>query len=435
MLNKLRVKFTLICSLTMGIILAFMCIFYLYISETQVSNQSDIILKNNLNSLVYNLQSSKIVDNAWLSQLESGNKIIIHIEDCNKPLLFKGSYKTQTPRSKLIEIAQEKAFDTYAFNIRNKPELITNVNNVTFEIYGDNNEKYQAALAVIPSGESWHSITIIRDLNQDNIEKIKTRIVFFITVIILTVVMLYFSWWFAGKAIEPIAKSNKQQMEFVAAASHELRSPVTVMNLSISALEKSKTESDSKKFLSSVKYECSRMARLINDLLLLANSDIKTLSFKYEQYDIQTILINIYETYKQLATSKNQHIDLDLPYDSFPLLYGDSQRIYQALSAILDNSLFYTPSEGKIKISSTINKKSIIIYIIDNGIGIKDINKLKVFERFFREDVSRNKKEHYGLGLSIVKEIINMHSGKIYIHDTKGGGTTFVIELPIKLYL
>lgn len=431
MIKKLRLKFTFVCSLGMGIILIAICVFYFSLSETQLKNQSETIVKNNLNSIVYKIQDNKIIDNAWLSQLEAGNKIIVHIEDGKYPLSFRGSYKTITSRDILIADAQEKALSEYGFNTRIKPESIINVSSIFFEITGQHKELYKAALAVVPMDSSWQSVIVLRDLKQDYDAMAHTRLVFFIAILFLTVIMFYFSWWFSGKTIQPIEKSHRQQMEFVASASHELRSPVTVMGLSIASLEKSKNEEDTNKFISSLKHECTRMSRLVNDLLTLASSDINTLPLNSEKFDVQTLLLSLYEHYTSLAASNGLKLSISLPDCTIPVLNGDYQRLYQALGAILDNALFYTPYGGNVELGYYLGRKKLTIYVSDTGIGIKDENKSKIFDRFFREDPSRSKKEHYGLGLSIAKEIIHSHSGKIYIKDREGGGSTFVVVLPV----
>lgn len=430
MIKKLRLKFTLIVSLGMGIILITICVFYFSLSEAQLKSQSETIVKNNLNSVVYKIQNNKIIDNAWLSQLEAGNKIIIHIEDGKYPLSFRGSYRTMTPRDALIAAVQEKALSEYGFNTKIKPESVINVSSIYFEIPGQYKELYKAALAVVPMDSGWQSIIVLRDLKQDYDAMAHARLGFLTAILFLTVIMFCFSWWFSGKAIQPIEKSGRQQMEFIAYASHELRSPITVMNLSIASLEKTRDREDADKFINALKHECMRMSRLVNDLLTLANSDINSLPMNSEKIDIQTLLLTLYENYTQSAVSKGIRLIINLPDCQIPVLYGDFQRLYQALCAILDNALFYTPSGGNIELGYYLSRKKLAIYISDTGIGINDENKSKIFDRFFKEDPSRSRKEHYGLGLSIAKEIITSHSGKIYVKDREGGGSVFVIELP-----
>ncbi len=434
MLKKLRMKLTFICILTTGIILSCLCAWYLYMSEMQLKNQNDITFHNNINSIVYKLQSSKIIDNTWLSQMETGNMLIIHIEDNRNPLLFKRADKTDTKREFLIEKAQEEALNKYNFDIKAPPRSVINVSSVTFEINGYDNESYQAAAVVIPSSEGWQSLTLLRDLSRQKSDILHNRIRFFAAITVVIAALTAFSWWFSGRAIEPIEASRKQQTEFVAAASHELRSPLTVMSVSASALEICKSKDEEKRFLNTIKSECKRMSRLVDDLLLLASADASSWTFSAGELEPDTLIITAYEAYEAIARSKNQTLVLDLPKEPMPAIKGDFQRLQQALGCLLDNAVFYTQHGGKITLGAYETKRSLLIYVSDNGTGIPDEFKEKIFERFYITDTSRSKKEHYGLGLSISKEIIKLHKGKIYVKDTSGGGSTFFIELPLNAH-
>jgi len=430
MLKKLRIKFTIIYILTTGIILGCLCAWYLYMSETQLKSQNGITFQNNINSIVYKLQSSKIIDNTWLSQMEAGNMLIIHIEDNRKPLLFKGAFKTGIKRELLIEKAQREALKKYNFDINIPPRSAIDVNSITFEIKGSENERYQAATVIIPSSDGWQSLTLIRDLSIQKSDMMYSRIMFFTAITVVMISLSAFGWWFSGRAIKPIDISRKQQTEFVASASHELRSPLAVLGVSVSALEICGTEDEKKKFLNTIKNECKRMSRLVDDLLLLASADSGTWSFQAGEVEPDTLIISIYESYEEIVKAKKQSLTLELPMEQLPVIKGDFQRLRQALGCLLDNAVFYTQPSGKIILGACKTKRSLLIYVSDDGAGIPDEYKEKIFERFYRTDSSRSKKEHYGLGLSVSKEIVRMHRGKIYVQDTNGGGSTFFIELP-----
>ena len=431
MLRKLRIKFTIIYILTSGIILSCFFAWYMYTTEAQLEKQSTLTFQSNINSIVYKLQSSKIIDNIWLSQMEAGNMLIIHIEDNRQPLMFKGAFKTGAKRKLLIEKAQDTAFKKYNFDIKESPKSSIDVKSITFEIAGDENEPYQGAALIIPSSSGWQSLTLLRDLSVQKSAMMYSRFRFFAAITAAMISLSLFGWWFAGKAIKPIAASRRQQTEFVAAASHELRSPLTVLSVSVSALEVCKSENEKKKFSNTIKTEIKRMSRLIDDLLLLANADASIWSFRADEFEPETLVITAYEAYEEIVKAKNQTLILDLPKEPLAVARGDFQRLRQALGCLLDNALFYTQAGGKIILGAYKDKHSLIIYVSDNGAGIPDEDKEKVFERFYRTDSSRSKKEHYGLGLSVAKEIIKLHRGKIYVRDAKGGGSTFFIELPL----
>ena len=99
---------------------------------------------------------------------------------------------------------------------------------------------------------------------------------------------------------------------------------------------------------------------------------------------------------------------------------------------LLDNALCYTPPGETILLNLFRSHSKYYIQVIDSGIGIPDIEKAKIFDRFYQSDPSHNQKKHFGLGLSIAKEICNVHGAKISVSDTKGGGSTFTVKLPLK---
>lgn len=433
MLRKLRIKFTLIYILTAGMLLICLMIWYLSMSEAQLKNQSGITFENNINSIVYKLQSDRTIDSTWLSQMEAGNMLIIHIEDNRTPLLFKGSFKTGMERKFLIEKAQKEALKKYNFDIKIPPKSAIDVNSITFEITGDKDDTYQAATVIIPSSNGWQSLTLLRDLSIQKSGMLYSRLRLFVAVSFVMAALSVFGWQFSGRAIKPIETSRQQQTEFIAAASHELRSPLSVLGISASALEISQTENEKQKFINNIKNECRRMSRLVDDLLLLSCADSKNWSFCAGRVEPDTLVIYTYEAYEKIAKAKNQALILKLPDESLPSFRGDLQRLRQVLGCLLDNAISYTQPGGKIILGAYKSKRSLMIYVSDDGPGIPDEYKDKVFERFFSSDPSRSKKEHYGLGLSISKEIIKLHRGKIYATDNKEKGSTFFIELPLHL--
>lgn len=174
--------------------------------------------------------------------------------------------------------------------------------------------------------------------------------------------------------------------------------------------------------------ECGRMARLIDDLMLLASSGTGKWSFNESTVDVDTVLLNSYEKNVSLCKGKGIELELNLPDEILPGIKGDRERLEQVVNILIDNAISYSGTD-KIEIKACEKKSKIYIYIVDFGIGISDINKIYIFDRFYRSDNSRKDKQHFGLGLSIAKELITMHGGTIQLEDTKGGGATFVIQL------
>jgi signal transduction histidine kinase len=113
------------------------------------------------------------------------------------------------------------------------------------------------------------------------------------------------------------------------------------------------------------------------------------------------------------------------------MLTADKDRLTQVLGILLDNAVSYSPAKSKIILRPYQKKNTFCLDVEDHGIGITDEQKEYIFNRFYRVDKARNDSSHFGLGLSVAKELMELMDGKISVKDTLGGGTTFVIELPL----
>ena len=224
---------------------------------------------------------------------------------------------------------------------------------------------------------------------------------------------------FYQKMIRPLETSRKKQTEFIASASHELRSPLAVIQSSVSAMDNAPGE-ETQHFISVIQKECSRMARLINDMLSLANADNHSWNLLTSPCELDTLLLETYEKYEPLANSKNLHLNIRLPEEPLPPCRCDASRVSQILAVLLDNALSYVPENGQITLSVRKENSFFFLTVTDNGPGIPDSAKEAVFQRFYRADASRHDKQHFGLGLCIAKEITLLHHGTISVTDTPG---------------
>jgi len=417
----MRIRLTLISVVTTGILLCVMAVVLLRLAENQMDLQQEASFRNSANSIIYRLQNSRSIDDAWLSQIEVGDKLLVHIEDNSRPILFRGSWIPKTDRGTLIARAHEKALSEFAFDVKTKPWSVLSTEDVTFELRGDQKDDYRVIVSLIPSGNGWHSLTLLKDLESVRNSKYLLRISFFAVIFVSLMLLLMISLVLSRRATTQIADANKKHIEFIAAASHELRAPLTVVKASLK-------ETGNEKYRTIAEREIRRMTRLIDELLLLANVDAQKLSLKTGSVDLDTVLTELYENFEVIARNKNQKLSLSLPDYSLPMISGDKQRLSQAFTAILDNAVAYAPESGHIDVSAKKEKQTLIIEIADDGPGIKDSEKPRVFDRFYMADSSRHDKEHYGLGLSVAKEIIELHNGKITVSDSKKGGAVFTVR-------
>jgi signal transduction histidine kinase len=234
---------------------------------------------------------------------------------------------------------------------------------------------------------------------------------------------------YIGRVIRPLEEGQRKQNAFVAAASHELRSPLTVIKTGAASIREDVSKAD--QFLPHVERECERMSRLINDMLLLAAADAKTWDLNKGPVDMETLLIECYDMICNCLNQNGANIALDLPQKALYIVEGDRERMKQILTILVDNAISHTGKGDNIIIRAYNQRHSVVLEVEDHGDGIPNEEKKRVFERFYRGDQSRSEKKHFGLGLSIAKELVELHQGDITIRDTQGGGATFIVRLPV----
>lgn len=250
--------------------------------------------------------------------------------------------------------------------------------------------------------------------------------------LVMLVAMYGMSRFLIQKAITPVEASMKSQKDFIAAASHELKAPLAVIQANAESLEQSENDSSKQHKQAVILEECNRMSHLIQSLLSLASSDAGNWKMNIQDTDMDTLFIETWETWLSPCRKKGITLNIKLKEECYPKVPCDKERISQVLGILLDNANSYAPPGTSIELEAIDYNKQFYFSVIDHGPGIPDEEKAKVFERFYRGDPSRSDKNHCGLGLSIAREIIKLHDGNIEILDTPGGGCTFRVSLPIE---
>ncbi len=274
MLKKLRWHLTLICTLITAGILSIMSFFALSIFEKHYAMQLEGTLENHLHTIIYRLQNEQNISQSYLLETETANHLIIAIEDNGTPLLFNGNETlSSTTRNSLIDEAKRLATEKYSFNLNPIYTSLIDVPQIIFEFRPESKMHYQAALAVFSVSSGRCMVVVLHDLVESDAYIFQIRLTFVLLTLGGIILLAVFSYWFAGHAIIPIEQNMKKQAEFIAAASHELRSPLAVLQTSITALEYEEA-SPNAHFIHLIHKECNRMKRLVNDLLTLAHSGL-----------------------------------------------------------------------------------------------------------------------------------------------------------------
>lgn len=220
-----------------------------------------------------------------------------------------------------------------------------------------------------------------------------------------------------------------QQKQFVSDASHELRTPIAIIQGYTEMLERWGKDDPAilDESISSLSQETANMKDLLEKLLFLSRSDRKTLEVDKEPFNLSRLC---HEVIKETSFIDDEH-DIEPKISDDVILLGDRGLIKELLRILVDNALKYTPEGGKITISCAIAKHNVILSVKDSGIGIPKEHIPYLFERFYRVDEARNKSTGgTGLGLSIAKQIINVHSAQISVTSEINEGTEFLIFFP-----
>ncbi|WP_434639662.1 HAMP domain-containing sensor histidine kinase [Thermoanaerobacterium thermosaccharolyticum] len=232
--------------------------------------------------------------------------------------------------------------------------------------------------------------------------------------------------------IDKIDESIKKQKQFTNDASHELRTPIAVIQgQAESMLENNHDIEEYKRTLSIIFDEARHMGKLVSNLLLLARSDSNTDKLNMESLNFSELLEGIVEELKPVAKSNN--VDLCLTKNELSYIYGDQTRLTQLFYNIIDNAIIYNLPGGHIIVVVENNGYYIKTSIQDTGIGIPEEHINHIFERFYRVDKARSRQSGgNGLGLSICQWIATVHGGKIDVISKEGHGSTFIVWLPAK---
>lgn len=226
-------------------------------------------------------------------------------------------------------------------------------------------------------------------------------------------------------AVHPVQEAFQKQRQFIADASHELRTPVTVIRANAELLE---SEIGENRWLSPIISESRRMQQQISDLLLLAKYDIAGQNFERQPLDLAKLVEGALLSFECLAYERGITLRSELP-GALPLV-GDGARLRQLCAILLDNAIKYTPSGGEISVSLLSRGHGALLTVRNTGAGIPEAEREKIFERFYRTDRSRARETGgFGLGLAIAQQIVLSHGGKISVGGREGEYTEFTVHL------
>lgn len=240
-------------------------------------------------------------------------------------------------------------------------------------------------------------------------------------------VSVYLSRW----VLRPVEQAWEQQRQFVADASHELKTPLTVIlaNTGILLSHQNDTIAQQHKWIENTQAEAVRMKKLVDDLLFLAKSDAVSTPVPHTKLDFSDLIWSSVLPFESVAFEQGVRLDSDIPANVEVL--GDAGQLRQVAVILLDNACKYAGEKGKVFVQLESAQDKIRLKVNNTGEPIAPDKLKHVFERFYRADASRAREEGgYGLGLAIAQSIIEAHRGSIIAQSDAKDGTTFIVTLP-----
>lgn len=258
--------------------------------------------------------------------------------------------------------------------------------------------------------------------------RILSPILFSVFLIGLTVL----SFLFLFRNLKRQQRLGELKNDFISNITHELKTPIATVSVAIEALKNFNAAQDperTKEYLDISSNELQRLNLLVDKVLKLSMFEKKEIELNLEPINIKTLVDEVLASMRLLLEKKNAAVSLNYPGDL--TLSGDRLHLLSVVYNLLDNAIKYSNDNTVIKINIELLENNVVLKIADNGIGIPDEYKNKVFEKFFRVPGGNvHNTKGYGLGLSYVSGVVKKHNGFISVQNNEGGGTVFNITLP-----
>jgi two-component system sensor histidine kinase VicK len=232
------------------------------------------------------------------------------------------------------------------------------------------------------------------------------------------------------EAREALARALRAKMDFLADASHELRTPLTVVHTNAEVGAQLEEDPSQREIFEDIVNESSQMSRMVENLLFLARSDSESPPLEMEILAVPTFLAALKGRAETLTRGRGASFEANLSGEGY--LRADLARLEQAVLILVDNAVKYSPDGGRVTLSATTESGELLIRVEDRGPGIPEEHLPHIFERFYRVDKARERKQGgTGLGLPIAQTIVQAHGGRIEAQSRIGEGTHMSLHLPL----
>lgn len=396
MLKKLKIKFisAVVIIISVLIIIILLSINLIMINDMEkrvVKSMKDIAIKDGIKPPSFNLEPFKEQDK-YLAL----NFIIKLDRDDN-----------------IIEIIYPKSVDISDYDIE---KILNNIleNN---EIIDFNEQYYKNNnLAYFLMNKPYGKIIVFEDITNFNQTKQNLIYISILVYIVSFVVVFIIAYFLTEWIIKPVKENFELQKQFIANASHELKTPIAIISTNLSILEDENEDINREFWIEGIKDEIFKMNKLINELLVLSKSEKLNEVKEKTEFNLSDIITSIIFQYEAICFEKNRILKYNIKEDIF--INTNKEDVITIIRIFLDNAIKYSNKDDIVEITLNEYRNKIQLIIFNTGIGIENKYIDKIFERFFRIDLSRNKEiEGYGLGLAIAKNIIENNKWSVSVES------------------
>jgi len=230
-----------------------------------------------------------------------------------------------------------------------------------------------------------------------------------------------------------VKKYEQSKREFVDNASHELKTPISVLRGIVETLLEEEEDQRKRRFLEKALRRIEQMQNLVEDLLTLTKLESGRERLNLSEFKLRELVEEVYDSLEQEFVKREVSFE-NLVSEDFKM-FADRQKFFLLLRNLIDNAVKYNKKGGKVRVLAKKEENKQILEVEDTGIGIPPEHVPFIFERFYRVDKGRSKEMGgTGLGLSIVKHIVFLHGGEIMVHSKPGEGSRFSVIIPMRLF-
>ncbi len=406
----------LLCLLTGAVLLA-ACLLAYQLTLRQIADGYDAVFEAQFSSFLRQIQNRSAIDPVELRHFEQENGVVLQIYE-NGTAVVPALPPFSAEKNSLLKQAETLFLKANSFG-----EI-----SGRFTVQDGVKRNWQGEYQVVQSGtRAWYGLLMLKSeaTKTQALQNARLRYVGIFCGALLA--LLCISHVLARMAAGPTQRAYRQQMEFTASAGHDLRTPVAIIKSSAQLICQNPAQALAG--ANKIVQEADRLARLVEDLLMLSAGEAGRLAIRLESVDMESLLISLYEQFVPLAEQNGLSLRLLLPPKNLPAAKGDADRITQILSAFLSNAFEYGKEGKRVEIVAQTGRRHILVKVADHGPGLQIEDKQLVFHQFYRADKSRGLKEHFGLGLSIAQKLALAQGAAVLAEDTEGGGACFVLRL------